>query len=244
MPQGRLFPLEIVRLEPSGYGSADLRVIGIGEDRLPYAVKRPCDGIHIPASELLCTRLAAACGLPAPVGEIARLPDGTLAFASRWEGGTLREADARFVIGRPRAVPADILSAIFAFDLFVSNPDRHAGNYLLRTDSHAPAFPRVLAFDFSRAFLAAGWPLPDLPPTCNTRIVGAAVRALHGFDGASALATLEKLYRLPGDAMGRLCQDVPPDWIAPKLRRALDRWWRRGRVSRLEYAADLIDHET
>ncbi|NKN33770.1 hypothetical protein [Marichromatium bheemlicum] len=239
--QGRLWPLEIVRLDPVDLGENDLRAIGVGIDGLTYAIKRSSDAALLPATELICTRLALACDLPVLGGEIAQLPDATMAFASPWEGGTLASQEARVLLMTKGGVSSQVLSAILAFDLFVGNQNRHLGNFLVRRDpNHSVA--AVVATDFSRALLMAGWPVPMLSPTCNTLVVAHALMRLHGFDRDAALRVTGRLYSLPNDTLERCCRDLPPHWLPHGIAVKLDDWWRNQRIARLEQVATVIDH--
>lgn len=239
--QGRLLPLDIVRLDPSRLGTADLEFIGIGDDGLAYAIKDGAKAPLLPASELICTRLAETCNLPVPPGLIARLPNESLVFASRWEGGTLAEQEAKLQLVTPGAVSVAILSKLLVFDLFVGNPDRHAGNFLMRRDSHHQT-PALLAFDFSRALLMAGWPIPIPPSDCNTRILARVLKRLHGYDAQAGQRLMDRLCALPDDTMACLCQDLPPEWLPDNRASTLTAWWTDHRQARIEQIAEVIDH--
>lgn len=240
MHQGRLLPLHITRLEPSPGNTADCRHIGVGDDGLAWAIKRVVDGQHIPLSEYICSMLAAAVGIAVPPCEVAELPNGELAFASRWEGGTLADGDTRRLFGQPGEVPVGPLWRIHAFDLFVANHDRHAGNYLIREDRAFPDRRQCLAFDFSRALCAAACPVPSfpLPQHCNTMLLWQVIEQIHGRATHEALATVEKIRELPGDSISKLCHALPDTWIASDVLDNLDTWWNHQRPSRLDRIAD------
>lgn len=234
----RMYPVEIVEVNCDRSGH---RLIGTGEDGLAYLIKRHRNSQLIPASEMICGCLAIACGLPAPLGCVARLPDGDLAFASRWEGGTLSESDGHVLMATPGALSTSMLSAIFAFDLFVANPDRHSSNFLLRRDSRHLDAVSILAFDFCQAFLVAGWPLPHLKSHCNTRVVARILHDLHGFDLGSALRILERLFCLPDDILRYTIDRMPVFWLPDDWPDRIMIWWRYDRRSRIEEVAHIVN---
>lgn len=65
---------------------------------------------------------------------------------------------------------APTISRIFAFDLFIHNVDRHLTNYIVRKQRVGHS---VLAFDYSRAWLWNGFPLPALPMVHTSKTVAA-----------------------------------------------------------------------
>jgi hypothetical protein len=246
MHQGRLLPLQIIRLEPTPGNTADCRHIGVADDGLPWAIKRVADGRYIPLSEYVCTHLAAAAGIAVPPCEIAELPNGEMAFASRWEGGTLCDNEIRRQFLQRGAIMPDALWRIHAFDLFVANPDRHVGNYLVREDNAFPGQPQCLAFDFSRALCAAACPVPSLPlhPGCNTMKLWPAVVSIHGTARNAALSTIDRIRTLPDDSVQRLCHALPESWADAQALDRLYHWWNDSRPARLDQIADYIRQGT
>lgn len=143
--QGRLFPLKIVDVRPPLQATADCRMIGIGKNGIAYAIKQPSDGRLIPLSEWFCSHLAHDVDIPTPPYEIVELPGGTLAFGSRWEGGTKEAQTSESDMLITGKINPAILSAIYAFDLFTGNMDRRLGNYLLRYDNISAPIPTLIA---------------------------------------------------------------------------------------------------
>jgi hypothetical protein len=232
--QGRLWPVDIVRTEPAPYGSADCKVVGVGDDHLLYVLKRCADGALLPATELLCTKLAEAIGLPVPLGCIARLPTGEECFASREEGGVASQAEAlAFFSDKTNLLRFKaFFVGWFAFDLFVHNEDRHLGNFLVRASSLGHV---MLGIDFSRAFLTRGWPLrpPPLGP-CNTVRIKNTLRAQGvPYTSLESVSLLNRLLRVPDEWMALHVKEMPEYWLTDKLRRHLIRWWRGDRHLRL-----------
>lgn len=180
-----------------------------------------------PAAELICDSLAALCGVATAQFDIVELPDGTIAFGSVWEGSALDQQQAIQVL-MGRAVGHQVgpnLSRIYAFDLLVHNVDRHLGNYLCvagRTPGHS-----VKVYDFSRAFSANGWPLPNLPmpATANTVRAFRHLRRVHAFDFAVAKELLAKVDAISFSSVQSIVDNVPTDWMSSELREKVVKWW-------------------
>jgi hypothetical protein len=106
------------------------------------------------------------------------MPDGSLVFGSRWEGGLLKRkpGDAngyRWEKVKSGEIPlnsiADVLSNIYAFNCFINNIDRTSENFIVREKRIGYAF---LAFDFSRAWIRFGVHLPGMPLEAGCHTVG------------------------------------------------------------------------
>jgi len=246
MQQGRLLPVRIIDLQPSHLGTADCHSIGIAEDGIAYAIKRVRDGQHIPASEWICSSLAQACGIAVPPFELVELPGNEQAFGSRWEGGILNPQQT-LSIWQGNPPMADLpkrLAAVFAFDLFVHNVDRHRNNFLFRSGPQPTSPPVLLAPDYSRALLCHGWPLPDPPPpvgsnTIKTRTVSASI---FGGDKRSALIVLDQLKSLNDNVIQNICNSLPSSLLQPDLRDGVHQWWTNQRTQRLDQIRGGFDN--
>jgi len=238
--QATFWPLQIVRLEPAPWGTADAGGYGQGEDGHAYVLKRLGERADLPASEYLCHLMAHAVGLPVPGFTLAQVLDtDEICFASRMEGGIADEMKALQFwqgAGTPSfwAEHAPRLSRWFAFDYFVRNTDRHRNNFLLRTNGFTTA---VLGIDFSRALIAEGWPGNRAPmaPATNTLLFA---RGLCGFNGraypsAEAVNTLSRLAAIPDTWIDAHLERLAEPLLADKLKRQIMRWWRAGRQRRL-----------
>jgi len=235
MLQARLWPLRFLEVYPHNGGTARLRMRGIADDGMPYFMKR-ADPPGVPATELLCSGLANAIGLAVPYFHIGLLPeDDEEVFASRQEAG-LADSLTWFQNLVAHPCPANVarqLSAWFAFDLFINNPDRHVNNFLCRDVADVQT---VHGFDFSEALLQEPWPpSPALRPACNT-LRTRQVLAMNGvpLDRNVALEHLERLDAVPADWMGNAVTEVPAAWMDDATRAELARWWREDRAPRLE----------
>ena len=233
--QQALMPIDIQRTEPAPFGSADCTHYGIGFDGLPYVLKRVAPhNPYMPASELICARMAAGSQIACTTGYIANLPGGEQAFASRAESGVLSSNQTGIklltdIVFLKKVAPT--LAAVYAFDVFIRNVDRHPGNYLARQTF---AGADLMAVDHSRALLATGWPKNLLRlPTCNTLNWQGELRRRNNFSLADALAAIDRLSSLDDDWLKRNARDVPIAWWPTNERPPVLRWWLRHRLRRL-----------
>jgi hypothetical protein len=93
------FPRKVIRVDPPGLASADCPAICGCDDSCDYAIKDTHTHPLVPHSEWFCTRLADLVGIAGPECQILEMPDGTLVFGSRWEGGTLPGGPQRRTCG-------------------------------------------------------------------------------------------------------------------------------------------------
>jgi hypothetical protein len=155
------------------------------DDGFRYYIKGDAHGRRVRASEWITTHIAEEVHIGAPPPMVIELQNGDIVFGSRRIAGvadaaittafltatTLSNAD-----DAPRAL-LQLLSAIYALDMFVFNDDRHLGNYLSVDDNGTR---RLYTFDFSRA-LFWHWPWASFPPpNCHTRVGD------RSFDGCMA----------------------------------------------------------
>lgn len=233
--QQSLVPIEIQRTEPAPFGSAECTHYGIGFDRLPYVLKRVTPySPYMPASELICTRIAGGCQIACVTGHIANLPDGEQAFASRAEGGAITPQQVEIKLLTDVAFLKKVnptLAAIYAMDVFVRNLDRHVGNYLVRSTF---AGSDLMAMDHGQALLAASWPAKPLKlPMCNTVYWQNMLRQREPLDLAEALAAIDRLSALGDDWLEQNTKDIPFTWWSREERIPVFRWWVRHRKRRL-----------
>lgn len=186
-------------------------------------------------------------GAPAPM--VIEMPDGSTVFGSRRIAGVSDDVTTRLYLTTPTAGNVAVrtshlcalLSAIYAFDLFVNNEDRHLGNYLSIDDN---GVRRMYAFDFSRAMFwngLAGYPAP----TSNTRRCGTLLKSLHGFDAPAAEAILDRLANLKMTAIEGFINRMPADWLPDADRVGLLNWWKDGqRQGRIDFVREGIKNGT
>jgi hypothetical protein len=248
-----LFPLKVKFVDPADIG-ADSEFCCTAEDNCNYRIKDKVSGqAHetTPHSEWFCTRLASMIGIACPPFNVLEMPDGTLVFGSRWEGGLLRrkpgdEAGYWYEKVRSGEIPladvSDVLTNIYAFDHFVNNVDRTLENFLVREQRNGFA---ILAFDFSRAWIRFGMPLPRTPlGDCHT--VGAQ-RDLRGYwkaayikpDTASIL--LDKISKITVKDINNIINEHPSDWLTAAQKKAILKWWgSKGMLDRIREISEGI----
>ena len=247
MDQADLFPIRLVRVDPGGLGSADATGYGEGEDGQIYALKTNDKHAHLPAIEWICSNIAHYCGIAVPPFRILLSDNGHHYFGSRWEGGPLSRAQSQAALTEPDAVAGSqaVLPAIYVFDAFVHNVDRHIGNYLCR-----PAYGNtvVLAFDWSRALFFHGWPLPDLPLPykCNTLNTFAMLKKLRNtsWEWGIAEKVLNRLWKLSPAVIKHILEQMPEPWLDNQLRQKFVAWWGSDlRIQRIDVIRQEIQNQ-
>lgn len=244
--QEPLFSLEIIELRPViAPDTAHLRHTAIASDGCEYAVKGVHDGdsspvkvpspMLVPAAEWFCTKLAEVSGIPTPTCRILRGSDGEFLFGSQYELSALAtpkiQAD---VITALSSKDAPLLRwqfwAIYAFDQFVFNVDRHINNYLYLKNRDGSFICK--AFDFSISSMVVGWPSRMngalLPLGCNTTDMWLIIKSLTSFDEKCkdyALGVLERIGQVNRGTIENILDQMPDSWLNPLQRQALITWW-------------------
>lgn len=231
-------PLDAVRCDPQGLGTADCSTVCRCRDGCDYAIKDTKGAHHFtPHAEWFCTHLASAANLAGPPCKLVRMPDQSIAFGSRWEGGVVDKQRPWFTRVHDNEIPlqeiAPILSRIYAFDHFVHNWDRHGDNFLCRESRSSHI---VLSFDYSRAWVCNGFPLPQLPftddPTkieSHTRIVRRQLASLWGnnfIEPRECSDLLEILRKIPKHYIEKIIGDHPKEWLTDTMRTLILDWWQ------------------
>jgi hypothetical protein len=224
---GDLFSIKAIRCDPANLGTADCSCICRCEDGSDYAIKTDKPIPAAPHSEWLCYHLGERVGLASPPCRVVELLDKALFFGSRWETGEVKSWWLKVQSGK-----IDIddlkssLSRIFAFDLFVHNPDRHLRNFLIRKQRQGFA---VIAMDYSRAWLANGVPPPDIPllPGCNTiqahRILARIQPKFFVFDEAKTV--LSNISKVKTIEIKNIIQRHPTQWLSHNELTGIIDWW-------------------
>ena len=244
--QEPLLSLEVVSMRPVLGGTAHLKNTVIASDGLEYAVKSVTDGEtselkglpnprQIPASEWLCTRLGELCGLPTPPCRVIYDPGSKeYFFGSRYDLAATSKPEDEINFAASLMATSPLLRkqvwAIYAFDQFVFNIDRHLKNYLYTKNRDGDV--TVQAFDFSLSAMVMGWPnkVGDalIPQGYNTTNYWNAVKSLTYSDKTcreSALKLLDNISKVNADAIDRIFVEMPGEWINPLHREALTSWW-------------------
>ena len=113
-------------------------------------------GRPIRATEMVATRLAGRVGIATPHCSVIECDDGTTVFGSLSPNSLALEVEVQSYLGRaesdevgaPRPWLGRYLSSLYAFDLFIANPDRSICNFLLENPGR-----RLAVFDFASAKL-------------------------------------------------------------------------------------------
>jgi hypothetical protein len=230
-----LIPIRATWCAPSNIPSADLKQICRCDDGSEYAIKEteqdprdPSQFIWTAHNEYFCYRLAHAVGITSPGHSLVQLPSGELAFGSRWESGAT-PTDWWDQIAAGTIPPANILptlARIYAFDLFVHNVDRHAGNFLVRQQHFGFA---VIAFDYSRSWSYHGIPPPPLPmkATDNTVLVQRQLTSLLGqyVSSASTADVLDNLEAVSTQTITSILSQQPDSWLTNTACQDIISWW-------------------
>lgn len=239
--QAELFALDVITEERAS-GTADLKLTGFASDHFKYAIKTQQDHPDLPVSEWFCYKLSEMVHLPTPVCKVLRMRDGSFAFGSRWENAGFQYGTVKDTYGQEPwgLFAAKNLSSIIGLDHFLPNPDRHMNNLLFQSfDKHITA----MSFDFSRAWLMAGFPDSDckLPTECNTSITLNIMKSLEKFIKDEAAATLHKVSEIQGSGVRRIFETMPSSWFDEERLDDFVKWWDSdSRLARLERSLQVL----
>lgn len=249
--QGNLFELEFNDYTPSSLGTAHLSGFAIASDEMEYAVKGSTSNItipvqnpsQVPAAEWFCTNLAERCGIATPVCKVLKcISDGEYVFGSRielaaWKSG-LNDAQWISILFTANESLKKQLWAIYAFDQFVHNIDRHFNNYLYMKNSRDQVI--VKTFDFSLSSFVIGWPrstTSTLPTDSSTCINWSVAKQFIGDTEELrkvGLNVLDKIERIGVDAISDILNGMPEDWMPPMHKDYLIKWWAgEGKTERI-----------
>ncbi len=252
-----MIPVEVHTTMPKLDETADCDNYVIGHDSNKYAAKTSTDNPHYPFApfdELFCYELAKHCSIAVPQYRVLRMPDGSLAFGSMWEGGVLRQgfilALDNYIKGDESKIEGDLLvqriSAVYALDMFVYNEDRHLGNYVVKDtgDRHV-----LMAMDFGRSWTSLSCPIdrdlntvrPPVLPFCYLspphHTPGQPSKTfecaqfiwnqstLGGLNGSSFFSVLNRLDSLPESSIRSILDKVPSEWCGEDRKLAMLSWW-------------------
>ena len=198
-------------------------------------MKDSTSGDFVAHSEWFCKHLGDRVGIASPECRLVEV-NGETAFGSRWESGHdpenwwLRAKNAEIDVGRI----SPTISRILAFDLFVNNEDRHASNYIVRPQVNGDW--SFLAFDHSRAWRAAGWPLPPAPMSdaVQTLSVFKAVHRVLGgiLDKDEFMFVINKLREVPKSYINNILTAQHDGWLSEQKCNATIDFWQSDAFSK------------
>jgi hypothetical protein len=240
MRQVSALPVRIIDLDPANLGTADAALFGMGDNGLDYCIKTVEKTPAVPAAELVCHALAEGCGIPVPQYDIVTLPDGSHAFGSVWDATAATKHDSiHILLGRlaGKRIEQNV-ARIFVLDMFVHNIDRHFGNYLCIA-GRTPGYT-IKAYDFSRAFTAHAWPLPNLPMDQRTltMLTIRQLRSRRSVDMSAGEEVIAKIAALPFAWFKALVEAMPKTWMNASTRSKVTKWWASNRAERLQLIRD------
>jgi hypothetical protein len=226
LDQLELLYRKVVVVYPAAAGSARRPIRARVDDGLDYMLKDDSGGAPVRAREWICHALADNAGLP--VLEHRPILDGTgrVLFGSRYllNGGPGGATGYKILAGAlPLAEARDVLSAIYAVDLFLGNWDRHADNLMIEQD----ASPRIRVMDFSEAPALIDPAARKKIPGAGTATVasGRTLRALYGFSNDAAMRALNRLDAVTDARLKEIVDVMPADWLPSAVRDELLKWW-------------------
>lgn len=228
------FPLQQQTADACGEVEAD--------DGHRYYVKGDSNGSATRASEWICREIGEAIGISTPMAAPIQMIDGRILFGSRRIASVADDlATSKFLTipvqsnsGESMAVGiSTLVSAIYSYDMFIYNEDRHFTNYLSYDDNGKR---RLFAFDFSRAFFWS-WPWQGFPDRqSTTRICGRMLREVHGFDKAAADAILNRIDAIKAVSIEHMLARMPTEWLPQSKADELLGWWSGDAKSERVYA--------
>lgn len=247
--------IELVAREkiPGGTPGSSIDALGlfIGDDGRTYLVKTAKeDNPYQPASEWIGTLFASLIGIPSPVINVMRLPDGSRGAAIRWEGGTIPDyPDISADTIRTRIVPdftgpdvCTVVSRSAVLDLFLHNNDRHINQYLRQEIQKRI---QLLAIDYGRSLYFNEMPLPSPREMINGpswKTYSFVAKQNGGLDMEGAKKVAEAIENAPDNKFEELHSGMPDEWIPATLRTELNDWFRTERKERIKQVMEVL-HE-
>jgi hypothetical protein len=227
--QQSLFPVEIVKEE--GFSQTrHLKVMGETISGEIYAIKTTQDDPLLPLTEWFCYELCGRVGIPTPGFAVVKRPNGDLALGSRIDRDTVLVGDWDVDPLKINMLLKEIgpeLSAIYALDWFLPNPDRHANNILCRAMRDGRKVP--LAFDWSLVnSLSADPVFSQRPwsPTCNSAKMVSIIKSLGGWDARREGESFSRIGAVTPEIIRAILEATPTLWLPrPELIDAIVKWW-------------------
>ena len=228
-------PVRAKSADPQNLGTADCALFCHCDDGSDYAVKDSNSGAYVAHSEWFCKHLGDRVGIASPDCRWVEV-NGEVAFGSRWESGHDPNNWWHRVksghIEKDRVAPT--ISRILAFDLFVNNEDRHGSNYIVRPQRNGQW--SFLAFDYSRAWRAISWPLPEPPMSDqvmtkrNFKIINTLLGGI--LDVQEALFVTGNIRQVPKSAVSQILDSQHDSWLSPQDGNDILTYWQSSEFTR------------
>lgn len=245
--QSQLFPVRISTILPEAPIGGDLAFRCISDLGEFYYAKDDKGGRPIRATEWIATKVADALGLSVAEAAVLEGPDGSTYFGSLQPTSIADEDQCnRFLrtpsvdeVGRPAPWLGQYLSRLWAYDLFLDNPDRNLRNFVLERSAR-----RIRAIDFASARYVHK-PDTKFPiASDNTIVVGRFVRSRHGSHRESAIELLDWLGSMATSTITGILDAMPEDWLSEVHRNEFVEAWSDGRrQARIASVKALIEHD-
>lgn len=227
----------------------DLDCICIGDDGRIYYCKDDAPPRMVRATEWVGTKLAEHLGVA--VAECSVLEDfnGQTFFGSRQPLSLADEFTLNRIlqqahsdeVGRPAKWLGAYLAKVWAYDIFIDNPDRTLKNFVLDREG---SMGKIKAIDFASARLfqisSGNFPIASE----NTSTVGRFIRATHGAHQESAYEMLDRIGAVRPAVIEDILGAMPPGWMQKDQMVKFFEVWSSGKhKDRVERAKALIAHD-
>ena len=248
--QAPLFRARVSTPLPSFHNGKDISFHCIADDGKVYFCKDDEPHGVVRATEWIATSLARHLGIPIAEFSIVEDDDGGTYFGSR---SPERCLSSRFELddhirrshrdetGRPLPWIGQFFAKVWAYDLFICNPDRDLQNFILDQDG---GFGVLKAIDFASASLI---PFPDrkmLIESNPTVIVGGTIRARFGSHKPVAFEMLDRISSVPDVVLVSFVKQMSEDWLSEDQAGRFLEVWSNGKVQeRVKELKALIEHE-
>lgn len=208
------------------------------DDGLDYVLKDDTQGAPVRAREWICHSLADVAGLPVAESRpiltgAGRVVFGSCVILNGGPGGTAYNLLAgTFQLAEAQQV----LSSVYAIDLFLGNDDRHMDNFLVEIDKSGANRIRIIDFSEAAALIEPNRRKNVPSVSCNTVQVGRRLRKLYGFSSDAARLALSRLSALSAEKLWGVLDGMPADWLPPDVRKEIRSWWSSAaRTSHIEF---------
>lgn len=226
----------------------DVKFYCQGDDGKIYYCKEDEGNRTIRATEWVATKFAEWLGIS--VARCAVLEeDGETFFGSMsptrlsqdFELQAYLEKATSNELGKPEPWVGRYFAQVWAFDLFLDNPDRNMRNFILDRDGQTA---QIRAFDFADAgfldFSVEKFPIAS----SNTGKLGRIIRRRHGAHKAAAFEILDRIRAVPKSVIEDILRGMPESWLSRDRMGGFFEVWSDGRSEqRVSRTKALIEHE-